>query len=303
MGFFDKIRQGLSRTKENMTARLNSTIASFTGENEDFFEELEETLILSDVGAEASMEAVDRLRDTVEERGLRGPDEVRAALKEILVDMLGKNTGVKLDSRPSVILVVGVNGVGKTTTIGKLAKLYGGQGKKVLLAAGDTFRAAAAEQLGVWAERTGAGFVRHEEGSDPAAVVFDSISAAIARGTEIIIVDTAGRLHNKSNLMNELNKISRVIDREMPWGDRETLLVLDATTGQNGLLQAEEFAKSAPLTGIVLTKLDGTAKGGIVFAIASKLGVPVKFVGVGEQADDLIPFDPEEFTEALLGDK
>ncbi len=303
MGFFDKIRQGLSRTKENMTARLNSTIASFTGENEDFFEELEETLILSDVGAEASMEAVDRLRDTVEERGLRGPDEVRAALKEILVDMLGKNTGMKLDSRPSVILVVGVNGVGKTTTIGKLAKLYGGQGKKVLLAAGDTFRAAAAEQLGVWAERTGAGFVRHEEGSDPAAVVFDSISAAIARGTEIIIVDTAGRLHNKSNLMNELNKISRVIDREMPWGDRETLLVLDATTGQNGLLQAEEFAKSAPLTGIVLTKLDGTAKGGIVFAIASKLGVPVKFVGVGEQADDLIPFDPEEFTEALLGDK
>ena len=303
MGFFDKIRQGLSRTKENMTARLNSTIASFTGENEDFFEELEETLILSDVGAEASLEAVDRLRDTVEERGLRGPDEVRAALKEILVDMLGKNTGMKLDSRPSVILVVGVNGVGKTTTIGKLAKLYGGQGKKVLLAAGDTFRAAAAEQLGVWAERTGAGFVRHEEGSDPAAVVFDSISAAIARGTEIIIVDTAGRLHNKSNLMNELNKISRVIDREMPWGDRETLLVLDATTGQNGLLQAEEFAKSAPLTGIVLTKLDGTAKGGIVFAIASKLGVPVKFVGVGEQADDLIPFDPEEFTEALLGDK
>ena len=302
MGFFDKIKQGLSRTKENMTARLNSTIASFTGENEDFFEELEETLILSDVGAEASMEAVDRLRDTVEERGLRGPDEVRAALKEILVEMLGKNTGMKLDSRPSVILVVGVNGVGKTTTIGKLAKLYGGQGKKVLLAAGDTFRAAAAEQLGVWAERTGAGFVRHEEGSDPAAVVFDSISAAIARGTEIIIVDTAGRLHNKSNLMNELAKISRVIDREMPWGDRETLLVLDATTGQNGLLQAEEFAKSAPLTGIVLTKLDGTAKGGIVFAIASKLGVPVKFVGVGEQADDLIPFDPEEFIEALLGE-
>ena len=301
MGFFDKIKQGLTRTKENMTARLNSTIASFTGENEDFFEELEETLILSDVGAEASMEAVDRLRDTVEERGLRGSDEVRAALKEILVEMLGKNTGMKLDSRPSVILVVGVNGVGKTTTIGKLAKLYGGQGKKVLLAAGDTFRAAAAEQLGVWAERTGAGFVRHEEGSDPAAVVFDSISAAIARGTEIIIVDTAGRLHNKSNLMNELAKISRVIDREMPWGDRETLLVLDATTGQNGLSQAEEFAKSAPLTGIVLTKLDGTAKGGIVFAIASKLGVPVKFVGVGEQADDLIPFDPEEFTEALLG--
>ncbi len=303
MVFFDKIRQGLSRTKENMTTRLNSTIASFTGENEEFFEELEETLILSDVGAEASMEAVDRLREVVSERGLRGPDEVRAALRGILVDMLGRKGELKLDSRPSVILVVGVNGVGKTTTIGKLAKLFEDQGKRVLLAAGDTFRAAAAEQLGIWAERTGADFVRHEEGSDPAAVVFDSIAAAIARGTDIIIVDTAGRLHNKSNLMNELAKISRVIDREMPWGDRETLLVLDATTGQNGLAQAEEFKKSAPLTGIVLTKLDGTAKGGIVFAIASKLGVPVRFVGVGEQADDLIPFDPEEFTEALLGDK
>ncbi len=301
MGFFDKIKQGLSRTKENMTVKLNSAIASFTGENEEFFEELEETLILSDVGAEASMEAVDRLRDVVSQRGLRGSDEVRGALKEILVDMLGEKGKLKLDSRPSIILVVGVNGVGKTTTIGKLAQAFTQQGKKVLLAAGDTFRAAAAEQLGVWAERTGADFVRHEEGSDPAAVVFDSIAAALARKTDIIIVDTAGRLHNKSNLMNELNKISRVIDREMPWGDRETLLVLDATTGQNGLSQAEEFKKSAPLTGIVLTKLDGTAKGGIVFAITSRLGVPVRFVGVGEQADDLIPFDPDEFAEALLG--
>ncbi len=301
MGFFDKIKQGLTRTKQNMSTKLNATIASFTGENDEFFDELEETLILSDVGGEASMKAVDRLREVVSERGLRGPDEVKAALREILVDMLGEKGRMKLDSRPSIILVVGVNGVGKTTTIGKLAKLFEDQGKHVLLAAGDTFRAAAAEQLGVWAERSGADFVRHEEGSDPAAVVFDSIAAAIARKTDIIIVDTAGRLHNKSNLMNELNKISRVIDREMPWGDRETLLVLDATTGQNGLLQAEEFAKSAPLTGIVLTKLDGTAKGGIVFAITQKLGVPVRFVGVGEQADDLIPFDPEEFTEALLG--
>ncbi len=302
MGFFDKIRAGLTRTKENMSTKLNSTIASFTGENEEFFEELEETLILSDVGAEASMEAVDRLRDAVSERGLRGAEEVRAALKEILVEMLGEKGELKLDSRPSVILVVGVNGVGKTTTIGKLAQMYARQGKKVLLAAGDTFRAAAAEQLGVWAQRTGADFVRHEEGSDPAAVVFDSVAAAIARKADLIIVDTAGRLHNKSNLMNELAKISRVIDREMPWGDRETLLVLDATTGQNGLSQAEEFAKSAPLTGIVLTKLDGTAKGGIVFAIASRLGVPVRFVGVGEQADDLIPFEPAEFVEALLGE-
>lgn len=301
MGFFDKIKQGLSKTKANMTTKLNSTIASFTGENEEFFEELEETLILSDVGAEASMEAVDRLRDVVSERGLRGSEEVRDALKEILVDMLGEKGTLKLDSRPSIILMVGVNGVGKTTTIGKLAQMFTRQGKKVLLAAGDTFRAAAAEQLSVWAERAGADFVRHEEGSDPAAVVFDSIAAALARKTDIIIVDTAGRLHNKSNLMNELNKISRVIDREMPWGDRETLLVLDATTGQNGLSQAEQFAKSAPLTGIVLTKLDGTAKGGIVFAITQKLGVPVRFVGVGEQADDLIPFDPTEFAEALLG--
>ncbi len=300
MGFFDKIKAGLSKTKENMTVKLNSTIASFTGENEEFFEELEETLILSDVGAEASMEAVDRLRDTVRERGIRGSEEVRAALKEILVEMLGEKGELTLRSRPSLILVVGVNGVGKTTTIGKLAKLYSQQGKKVLLAAGDTFRAAAAEQLGVWAERSGVDFVRHEEGSDPAAVVFDSMKAALARKTDIIIVDTAGRLHNKSNLMNELNKISRVIDKEMPWADRETLLVLDATTGQNGLAQAEEFKKSAGLTGIVLTKLDGTAKGGIVFAITSRLGVPVRFVGVGEQADDLIPFDPEEFAEALL---
>ena len=300
MGFFDKIKAGLSKTKENMTVKLNSTIASFTGENEEFFEELEETLILSDVGAEASMEAVDRLRDVVRERGIRGSEEVRGALKEILVEMLGEKGELTLRSRPSLILVVGVNGVGKTTTIGKLAKLYSQQGKKVLLAAGDTFRAAAAEQLGVWAERSGVDFVRHEEGSDPAAVVFDSMKAALARKTDIIIVDTAGRLHNKSNLMNELNKISRVIDKEMPWADRETLLVLDATTGQNGLAQAEEFKKSAGLTGIVLTKLDGTAKGGIVFAITSRLGVPVRFVGVGEQADDLIPFDPEEFAEALL---
>ncbi len=300
MGFFDKIKAGLSKTKENMTVKLNSTIASFTGENEEFFEELEETLILSDVGAEASMEAVDRLRDVVRERGIRGSEEVRDALKEILVEMLGEKGELTLRSRPSLILVVGVNGVGKTTTIGKLARLYSQQGKKVLLAAGDTFRAAAAEQLGVWAERSGVDFVRHEEGSDPAAVVFDSMKAALARKTDIIIVDTAGRLHNKSNLMNELNKISRVIDKEMPWADRETLLVLDATTGQNGLAQAEEFKKSAGLTGIVLTKLDGTAKGGIVFAITSRLGVPVRFVGVGEQADDLIPFDPEEFAEALL---
>ncbi len=300
MGFFNKIKEGLSRTKQNMTNKLNSTIASFTGENEEFFEELEELLILSDVGAQASMDAVEELRDVVKARGLRGGDEVRGALREILTGMLGEPESLKLTTKPSVILVVGVNGVGKTTTIGKLAMALGREGKRVLLAAGDTFRAAAAEQLGIWAQRSGADFVRHEEGSDPAAVVFDAISAAKARGADVIIVDTAGRLHNKSNLMNELNKISRVIDRELPGADRETLLVLDATTGQNGLMQAEEFKRSAGLTGIVLTKLDGTAKGGIVFAITTRLGVPVKYVGVGEQADDLIPFDPEEFAEALL---
>lgn len=300
MGFFDKIKEGLSKTKKNMTTALNGMIASFTGENNEFFDDLEELLILSDVGAETSMHAVDALRDVVRRRGLRGPEEVRSALCEILTDMIQGGTALELSTTPSVILMVGVNGVGKTTTIGKLAMKFAKDGKKVLLAAGDTFRAAAAEQLSVWAERAGADFVRHEEGSDPAAVVFDALSAAKAREADIVIVDTAGRLHNKSNLMNELSKMSRVIDRELPGAARETLLVLDATTGQNGLMQAEEFKKSAGLTGIVLTKLDGTAKGGIVFAIYEKLGVPVKFVGVGEQADDLMAFDAKEFVEALL---
>ena len=261
MGFFDKIKSGLTKTKQNMTNRLNGVIASFTGENEEFFDELEELMVMSDVGGEASMSAVEELRDTVKKRGLRGSDEVRGALKEILESMLIKSDGLQLNTKPSVILVVGVNGVGKTTTIGKLAMALEREGKKVMLAAGDTFRAAAAEQLSVWASRAGTEFVRHEEGSDPAAVVFDSIAAAKARGCDVIIVDTAGRLHNKSNLMNELNKISRVIDRELPDASRETLLVLDATTGQNGLMQAEEFKKFAGLTGIVADETRRYRKG------------------------------------------
>lgn len=300
MGFFDKIKQGLQKTKNSMAAAINSTIASFTGENDDFYDDLEETLILSDVGADTAVKAVDELRELAGRRGFRGADDVREGMCQVLASMLHSGAGLDLSTTPSVILVVGVNGVGKTTTIGKLAMLFGNQGKKVLLAAGDTFRAAAAEQLTVWAERAGADIVRHSEGSDPAAVVFDAISAAKARGADIIIIDTAGRLHNKSNLMNELNKISRVVDRELPNAARETLLVLDATTGQNGLTQAEAFKESAGLTGIVLTKLDGTAKGGIVFAINDRLGVPVKFVGVGEKADDLIPFNSRDFVEALL---
>ena len=301
MGFFDKIKEGLSKTKKNVTSQLNSMIASFTGENEEFFEELEETLIMADVGVETAMKAVEDLREVTKKEGFRNGEQIRAALAEILTGIIDiGNSDLKMETSPSVILVIGVNGVGKTTTIGKIAMKLTNEGKKVLLCAGDTFRAAAAEQLTVWADRAGCGIVRHEEGSDPAAVVFDGVQAAKARGCDVVICDTAGRLHNKSNLMNELNKISRVIDRELPGACRETLLVLDATTGQNGLQQAIQFKEYAGISGIVLTKLDGTARGGIVFAIADKLGVPVKFIGVGEQADDLLPFNAPEFVEALL---
>ena len=301
MGFFEKIKNGLARTKQSMTISMNNVFASFTGENEEFFDELEETLILADAGVETAERAVERLREVVHARGLRGGAEVQSAFVEIMADMLtSDDIALKLETKPSVILMVGVNGVGKTTTIGKLAAKFTEEGKQVLLCAADTFRAAAAEQLTVWAQRARCDIVRHEEGSDPAAVVFDSIAAAKARGKDIIIVDTAGRLHNKQNLMNELAKIRRIIGRELPDADVETLLVLDATTGQNGLMQAKSFQETAELTGVVLTKLDGTAKGGIVFAIASELGLPVKYIGVGEQQDDLMPFAPKAFAEALL---
>ena len=300
MGFFDKIFSGLTKTRKNLE-ELEEIFQDYAPDNEDFYEELEELLVMSDVGASTAENVVKGLRKMTWERRFRRGDEARAGLVELLTKLLNVGgTGLKLDTRPSVILMVGVNGVGKTTTIGKLAHQLTEQGKKVLLCSGDTFRAAAAEQLGIWAERSGADIVRHEEGSDPAAVVYDSICAAKARKADVVIIDTAGRLHNKQNLMNELNKIRRIIDRELPEADVETLMVLDATTGQNGLIQAKQFLETSGLTGIVLTKLDGTAKGGIVFAIANDLKLPVKYVGVGEGMDDLIPFDATNFVEALF---
>ena len=300
MGFFDKIFSGLTKTRKNLE-ELEEIFRDYAPDNEDFYEELEELLVMSDVGAATAEKGVKGLRKMTWERRFRHGDEARAGLVELLTKLLNVgDTGLKLETKPSVILMVGVNGVGKTTTIGKLANQLKGEGKKVLLCAGDTFRAAAAEQLGIWAERSGADIVRHEEGSDPAAVVYDSICAAKARGADVVIIDTAGRLHNKQNLMNELNKIRRIVDRELPEADVETLMVLDATTGQNGLIQAKQFLKTSGLTGIVLTKLDGTAKGGIVFAIANELKLPVKYVGVGEGMDDLIPFDATNFVEALF---
>lgn len=301
MGFFDKIKQGLSKTKKNMSIQMNNMFAGFTGENEEFYDELEEVLILADAGVETSTDATEKLRALVKARGLRGGEEVRGAFCDVLteiIDIGGRE--LKLGTKPAVLLMVGVNGVGKTTTIGKLATNMTAAGKKVMLVAGDTFRAAAAEQLEIWAGRSGADIVRHEEGSDPASVVFDGIAAAKARGSDVIIIDTAGRLHNKANLMSELNKITRIIARELPDADKETLLVLDATTGQNGLIQAKQFKETADISGIVLTKLDGTAKGGIVFAIAGELELPVKYIGVGEGESDFMPFEPRAFVEALL---
>lgn len=300
MGFFDKIKNGLKKTKENMVNKMEQVFHSFTKIDEELFEELEEILIMSDVGVNTSMKICEQLRERVKEKGVTDPAEVKGLLKEIIVEMLSGGEELNLHTKPSIILVIGVNGVGKTTTIGKLAAHLKSQGKQVLLGAADTFRAAAIDQLGIWAERSGVPMVKHEEGSDPAAVVFDTIAAAKSRQVDVAICDTAGRLHNKKNLMNELNKISRVIDREAAGYDKEVLLVVDASTGQNGVNQAREFKETAGLTGIILTKLDGTAKGGVVIAIKDDLGLPIKYIGVGEQLDDLQPFDPKVFSEALF---
>ncbi len=301
MGFFEKIKNGLKKTRTAMASTFGGIFSGFSGANDEFYEELEESMILADMGVETSCKAVELLRQRVREEKLRDAEEIRTALKDILVDMLNVgDTALCLNTRPSVVLVIGVNGVGKTTTIGKLAHSLSSQGKKVLLCAADTFRAAAADQLEIWANRSGVDIVRQHEGADPASVVFDAISAAKARGTDVILCDTAGRLHNKANLMNELGKISRIIGRELPEADKEVLLVLDGTTGQNGLLQARQFKEIAGVTAIALTKLDGTAKGGIVVAVADTLQIPVKYIGVGEQIDDLMPFDARAFIDALI---
>ena len=301
MGFFSKIKEGLAKTRNNISNQLHGMFDSFTGANDEFFDELEETLILADVGVEIATESVDKLREIVKKNGIRGGEEIKKELEKILTEIVAfEDNSIKVDTKPSIILVIGVNGVGKTTTIGKLATRYVKEGKKVLLCAGDTFRAAASEQLSIWAQRAGADIVKHKEGSDPGAVIFDGIAAAKARGADVIICDTAGRLHNKQNLMNELAKINRIIDRELPGAARENLLVIDATTGQNGLIQAKQFSNAANITGLVLTKLDGTARGGIVFAVCGELSIPVKLVGVGEKAEDLIDFDGTDFVRALL---
>ena len=301
MGFFDKIKAGLAKTRDALSNTLGSIFSGFSQIDDDFYYDLEESLILADLGVDTALKAVSALRKKVREDHLKTPEEAKEALKLILEEMLNVgDTELNLSTKPSVILVIGVNGVGKTTSIGKIATQLVNQGKKVLLVAGDTFRAAAADQLEIWAERSGAAIVRQHEGADPASVVFDGIQAARARDVDVIIVDTAGRLHNKANLMNELNKISRIVNRELPEAAKEVLLVLDGTTGQNGLIQAKQFKGIAGVTSIALTKLDGTAKGGIVIAVADTLQIPVKFVGVGEKADDLMPFVAKDFVEALI---
>ena len=301
MGFFAKIKAGLTKTRDALGSTLGNVFSGFSQLDDDFYDELEESLILADLGVETAIKATDKLRKVIREQHLKTPEEAKQALKDILVEMLSVGeTELKLDTKPAVVLVIGVNGVGKTTTIGKIASQLTKQGKKVLLIAGDTFRAAAADQLEIWAGRAGADIVRQHEGADPASVVFDGIQASKSRDVDVILVDTAGRLHNKQNLMNELNKISRIVERELPEASREVLLVLDGTTGQNGLIQAKQFKEIAGVTCMAVTKLDGTAKGGIVIAVSDALQIPVKFIGVGEQADDMMPFVARDFVEALI---
>ena len=301
MGFFDKIKAGLAKTRDALSDSWNDLFSGGSEIDDDFYDELEESLILADLGVETATKATAALRKTVRERRLTQADQARDALKEILTDMVSVGEPeLNLSTHPSVILVIGVNGVGKTTTIGKIAKQLCDQGKKVLLVAGDTFRAAAADQLEIWAQRSGADIVRQHEGADPASVVYDGIQSAKTKDVDVIIIDTAGRLHNKTNLMNELNKISRIVERELPNASREVLLVLDGTTGQNGLIQARQFKEIAGVTALAVTKLDGTAKGGIVIAVADSLQIPVKFIGVGEKAEDLMPFVAADFVDALF---
>lgn len=301
MGFFDKLKQGLTKTKEGFSNRINDVFSAFVKIDEELFEELEEILIMADVGMETAEFILDELRKNVKRKQISQPEEVKKELALIIENILCQNdSSIKLNTRPSVIIVVGVNGVGKTTSIGKLAGYYQSIGKSVLLAAGDTFRAAASEQLEIWSKRAGCDIVKHNEGADPGAVIFDAVNSAKTKGTDIVICDTAGRLHNKKNLMDELSKIVRIVDRELSNADKEVLLVLDATTGQNAIKQAELFDKSAGLTGIILTKLDGTARGGVVVGLTNSQKIPVKYICVGEQIGDLQPFDAKEFSRALF---
>ena len=300
MGFFKKLKEGLFKTKNAIVGKIDNLFKSFRKVDEDLFDELEELLISADVGVSTTEEILDELREFVIDNKIKDVDEVKAALFNIMKELIGEHEPLNLSTKPAVVLIVGVNGVGKTTSIGKISKELKSQGKKVVVAAADTFRAAAAEQLSVWCDRAGVDIIKQGAGADPASVVFDAINAVKSRGADVLLIDTAGRLHNKKNLMDELAKIDRVISRELPDSARETLLVLDATTGQNAVMQAKEFKEAAKLTGLILTKLDGTAKGGIILSIKRELGIPVKFIGVGEQIDDMKPFDSKDFTSALF---
>ncbi len=300
MGFFEKLKEGLAKTKSAFVSQVDNLFKSFVKVDEELFDELEELLICADIGVGATEEILDKLRDRVKSERLTDGEQVKAALREIMADMIGEGEPLKLGTKPSVLLIIGVNGVGKTTSIGKIAAQLKADGKKVVVAAADTFRAAAIDQLAVWCDRAGVDLIKQSEGSDPAAVVYDAVSAAKGRNADVLIVDTAGRLHNKKNLMDELAKIDRVLSRELPGADRETLLVLDATTGQNAIMQAKEFKHAANITGLILTKLDGTAKGGCVFSIKGELDVPVKYIGVGEKIDDMQPFNAQDFVRAMF---